>query len=97
MTDSNFTIGFMAGAVFVTVLCFIFKHLFFSFLQLFNSNDTHPFKKRIQEINIKNQQQDNINSQSKPQTSQLTQNYQKSHSQTNTTNHPKNNHLTPEK
>ncbi|WP_373402685.1 hypothetical protein [Candidatus Phytoplasma solani] len=96
MTDSNFTIGFMAGAVFVTVLCFIFKHLFFSFLQLFNPNDPHPFKKRIQELSTPKPNNTN-NSQQKPQTSQLTQNHQKSHSQTNTTNHPKNNHLTPEK
>ncbi|PEH36291.1 hypothetical protein [New Jersey aster yellows phytoplasma] len=42
MTDSNFTIGFVSGALFVTGLCFVFKYLFFSFLQLFNPNDTYP-------------------------------------------------------
>ncbi|ABC65391.1 hypothetical protein AYWB_274 [Aster yellows witches'-broom phytoplasma AYWB] len=96
MTDSNFTIGFMTGAVFVTVLCFIFKHLFFSFLQLFNPNDTHPFKRRIQELPTPKPNNTN-NSQPKPQTPQSTQNQQKPHSQTNNPNHPKTNHPTPGK
>ncbi|GAK73853.1 MAG: hypothetical protein QS2022_5220 [Candidatus Phytoplasma asteris] len=49
MTDSNFTIGFVSGALFVTGLCFVFKYLFFSFLQLFNPNDTYPIKRKTKE------------------------------------------------
>ncbi|WP_342386598.1 hypothetical protein [Candidatus Phytoplasma asteris] len=49
MTDSNFTIGFVSGALFVTGLCFVFKYFFFSFLQLFNPNDTYPIKRKTKE------------------------------------------------
>ncbi|GAK73774.1 hypothetical protein ['Chrysanthemum coronarium' phytoplasma] len=49
MTDSNFTIGFVSGALFVTGLCFVFKYLFFSFLQLLNPNDTYPIKRKTKE------------------------------------------------
>ncbi|GAK73983.1 MAG: hypothetical protein QS2022_0950 [Candidatus Phytoplasma asteris] len=49
MTNSNFTIGFVSGALFVTGLCFVFKYLFFSFLKLFNPNDTYPIKRKTKE------------------------------------------------
>ncbi|PEH36108.1 hypothetical protein BBA70_03190 [New Jersey aster yellows phytoplasma] len=47
MTNSNFTIDFVSGKLFVVGLCFIFKYLFFSFLRLFNPNDNNPIKKKM--------------------------------------------------